>query len=87
VSRVPIAVSIVYLGIFAGVLVRNVWWPVWGSDRRHLNWSRCFPIGLLLSVSYPGERTGAFVAVSLAAVSNAVVIFYISRWIIRRISN
>jgi len=86
-NRIPIILAIAYLGVYTAVLVNNVYWPVGDQTDVIRAGLAAFPIGLLLSFSYPGEREGAFVAVSLAAVLNAVALFYLSRWAVRRFSN
>ena len=70
--------------IYAGVLVENIYWPVGDQTDVIRAGIAAFPIGLLLSFFYPGGRNGAFFVVTLAAVLNAVLIFYGSRWAIRR---
>jgi len=84
--RLPLILAGVYLAIYTTVLVNNVYWPVGDQTDVIRAGFAAFPIGLWLSFSYPGERGGAFVAVSLAAVLNAVLIFFVSRWLIRRLS-
>ena len=86
-KRIPITLTIAYLLIYATVLVRNVVWSIGDQTDVIRAGFAAFPVGLFLSFAYPGERNGAFVAVSLAAVLNAVAIFYLSSWIVRRNSN
>jgi len=82
-KRIPMFLTIAYLSIYTVVLIRNVWWPVGDQTDVIRAGIAAFPIGLLLSFVYPGERNGAFIAVSLAAVLNATLIFYVSRLAIR----
>ena len=84
--RIPIALTTTYLLVYMIVLVRNVVWSVGDQTDVIRAGIAPFPIGLLLSFSYPGDRNGAFVAVSLAAAFNAVI-FFLSRLVIRKISN
>jgi hypothetical protein len=84
-KRMPVILAVLYLTIFTTVLLRNVHG---GGDQVDVinTGIASFPLGLILSLFYPGERNGAFIAVSLAAFLNAVSIFYVSRWAIRRFS-
>ena len=85
-KRLPITLALIYLLIYSGVLMRHVFWSTGDQTDVVKAGLAAFPVGLLLSLFYPGERTGVFVAVTLAAALNAVLIFYISRWLIRRMS-
>lgn len=86
-KRLPITLAIAYLAVFAAVLANNVFWP--GGDQTDVIRAglAAFPVGYILAFSYPGGRTGAFVAVTLAALLNAFVIFYASRRFVRRNSS
>ncbi|MFZ1918436.1 MAG: hypothetical protein WAU58_12745 [Terriglobales bacterium] len=87
VRRIPEIVTVSYLAFFTTILAKNVLWPAGDQTDVIRVGVASFPLGLFLSFAYPGDRSGAFVVVSLAAVLNAMVIFYLSRWIIRRISH
>jgi hypothetical protein len=85
--RIPVILTVAYLAIVAIVLVKNVIWSIGDQTDVIRVGLATFPIGLILSFVYPGGRNGAFVAVSLPALLNAAVIFYLSRWVTRRFSN
>lgn len=78
-KRLPLMLSVCYLTIFAGVLIKNVFWSVGDQTDVIRPGIAAFPIGLWLSFNYPGDRNGAFVAVSMAAILNAIVIYYLTR--------
>jgi len=82
--RIPVVLALTYLAIYAGVLVKNIYWPVGDQTDVIRAGIAAFPTGLLLSLFYPGGRYGAFFVVTLAAILNAVLIFYASRRVIRR---
>ena len=82
--RIPVVLALTYLAIYAGVLVKNIYWPVGDQTDVIRAGIAAFPIGLLLSFFYPGGSYGAFFVVTLAAILNAVLIFYASRRVIRR---
>jgi len=84
--RIPLILAVIYLTIFTTVLLRNVYWSIGDQTDVIYTGIAAFPLGLILSLFYPGERNGAFICVSVAAVLNAVLIFYVSRWTIRRFS-
>ena len=78
-KRLPLILSVCYLAIFSGVLIKNVYWSVGDQTDVIRVGIASFPIGLVLSFIYPGDRNGAFVAVSLAGVLNALAIYYLAR--------
>lgn len=78
-KRLPLILSGCYLAIFSGVLIKNVYWSVGDQTDVIRPGIAAFPIGLWLSFNYPGDRNGAFVAVSMAAILNAVAIYYLTR--------
>ena len=84
--RMPIILAMVYLVIFTAVLVRNLFWPAGDQTDVIRAGIAAFPFGLVLSFFYPGGRNGAFVAVSMMAVLNAVAIYCLSALVIRRFS-
>ena len=83
-KRLPLILSVTYLAVFVGILIKNVCWPVGDQTDVIRVGIASFPIGLLLSFSYPGDRNGAFVAVSLAAILNAGAIYYLARRYVRQ---
>ena len=82
-KRLPAFLTIAYLSFYIAVLGRSVIWSVGDQTDVIMAGLAAFPIGFFLSFSYPGGRTGAFVAVSIAAAVNAVCIFYVTRWVVR----
>jgi hypothetical protein len=83
-KRMPLILTVTYLMIFTSVLVRYACWPIGDQTDVVKVGIASFPIGLLLSFVYPGGRTGAFAAVSLAALLNAMAIYYLTRKFIRQ---
>lgn len=82
-KRLPLILSVSYLAIFTGVLIKNVYWSVGDQTDVIRTGIAAFPIGLWLSFNYPGDRNGAFVAVSLAAILNTIAIYYLTRHLTR----
>lgn len=83
VFLLPAILTGLYVAFYLGVLIRNVYWSDGDQTDVIRTGIAAFPIGLLLSFAYPGGRTGAFVAVSMAAAGNALLIFWIS-WLLCR---
>jgi hypothetical protein len=53
--RIPVVLALTYLAIYAGVLVKNIYWSVGDQTDVIRAGIAAFPIGLLLSFFYPGE--------------------------------
>jgi hypothetical protein len=87
VKRLPLILSAAYLVMYAAVLLKNVVWSVGDQTDVVRTGIAAFPLGLLISVGYPGGRAGAFMAVSVAAVLNALIILVVSQWIVGRLRN
>jgi hypothetical protein len=83
-KRTPLILTMAYLTLFASVLIKNVCWSVGDQTDVIRVGIASFPIGLILSFTYPGDRNGAFAAVSLAALLNAAIIYFVARRIIQR---
>jgi hypothetical protein len=77
--HIPLLVTAAYVLIYATVLIKNTIWSVGDQTDVIRAGIAAFPLGLILSFGYPGGRTGAFVAVSVCAAINAVVIFFLTR--------
>jgi hypothetical protein len=77
--HIPLGAVIVYAGIFATVLIKNVVWSVGDQTDVIRAGLAAFPLGLIASFAYPGGRNGAFVAVSICAVINALAIYILAR--------
>lgn len=80
---VPGVLTAGYLVFYLVVLLNNTIWSVGDQTDVIRTGAAAFPIGLLLSFMYPGTRDGAFAAISICAVLNAVVIYLVSRWHVR----
>jgi hypothetical protein len=81
--HLPILLSLAYAAFYVAVLVKNVIYSVGDQTDVIRAGIAALPLGWVLSLTYPGERNGAFVAVSCCALLNTIAIFYFTRSFIR----
>jgi hypothetical protein len=68
-----------YFLFFVGVLIKNVIWSVGDQTDVIRAGAAAFPLGLIVSVGYPGGRTGALLAVAICGLINCLLVFFFSR--------
>jgi hypothetical protein len=78
--RLPFIVAGSYAAVYLAVLLKNVIWSVGDQTDVIRTGMAAFPLGLVASLTFPGGRNGAFIAVSVCAAVNVVVLFLLTRW-------
>jgi hypothetical protein len=83
--RLPAVLAASYALLFAAVLMKNVIWPIGDQTDVIRAGIAAFPLGLIMSLSYPGGRDGAFVAVAICGALNTVILYFAIRWFADRL--
>ena len=82
--RLPGVLAASYALLFSAVLIKNVIWPVGDQTDVIRVGIAAFPLGLIMSLAYPGGRDGAFVAVAICGALNAVILYFAVTWFVDR---
>lgn len=83
----PGGTAVLYAIGYLIVLAKNIFWSVGDQTDVVRAGLAAAPLGIIVSFNYPGDRDGAFVAVTTCAGINAVALYYIVRWFTRRVEN
>jgi hypothetical protein len=85
-KHLPLLLAIAYAASYVAVLVKNVVFSVGDQTDVIRAGIAAWPLGWVLSYTYPGGRNGAFIAVSCCALLNTLAIFYYIRSLFRNSS-
>ena len=77
-------ITALYLIVYSAVLANNIFWSVGDQTDVIRAGVAAVLLGIIVSFTYPGDRDGAFFAVTICACINAIAMYYIVRWFTRR---
>jgi len=75
----PAGIAILYAIVYLIVLANNIFWSVGDQTDVVRAGLAAAPLGVIVSSTYPGDRSGAFFAVTMCACINTVALYYIVR--------
>jgi hypothetical protein len=81
---IPAGLTIAYILFYTAILLRYTIWPIGDQSDVVHEGVAAFSGGFIASFVYPGGRTGTFVCVSIFAAINAVLIYMITRRLLRK---
>lgn len=76
----PLLLAILYLVFYFVILYKNVVYSVGDQTDSIRAGVAAFPLGLVLAFVYPGGRDETFFVISLAAIINAAIIYFVPHW-------